>query len=110
MLDDRSLAAPGDENHLLDPRLARLVDRILDQRSIDDREQFLRDRLGRREEAGAEPGYGEDGFPDRLETAHACLDSTGNMTRKRHLRQSRRSDAQLAARTIPAKASSPWTN
>jgi UTP-glucose-1-phosphate uridylyltransferase len=42
------------------------VHRILDQRAIDDRQHFLGDRLGRRQEAGAEPRDGEDGFLDRL--------------------------------------------
>ncbi len=52
VLDDRGLAAAGDEDHLLDPRLARLVDRVLDQRPVDDRQHLLGNRLGRGEEAG----------------------------------------------------------
>ena len=53
MVLDRALAAPGDEDHLLDPRLARLIDRILDQRTIDDRQHFLGDCLGRGQKPGA---------------------------------------------------------
>ena len=56
IIDQRGFAAPGDEDHLLDPGLARLVDRILDQRPIDDRQHFLGHGLGRRKQAGAEPG------------------------------------------------------
>ena len=37
MILERALAAAGDEDHLLDPRLARFLDRILDQRPVDDR-------------------------------------------------------------------------
>ena len=65
MVDDGDLAAPGDEDHLLDPRLARFVDGVLDQRPVDDRQHLLGDRLGRGEEAGAEPGDGEHRFADR---------------------------------------------
>src|SRR3546814_1941741 len=66
MILDRALAAPGDEDHLLDPRFARLVDGILDQRPVDDGQHFLGDRLGGRKEPGAETGDGKDGFADRL--------------------------------------------
>src|SRR3546814_625530 len=69
MILDRALAAPGDEDHLLDPRLARLVDRILDQRPVDDRQHLLRNRLGGGQEPGAETGNGKDGFADRLHGA-----------------------------------------
>src|SRR3546814_1131557 len=61
MILDRALAAPGDEDHLLDPRFARLVDGILDQRPVDDGQHFLGDRLGGRKEPGAETGDGKDG-------------------------------------------------
>ena len=71
MLDDRGFAAAGDEDHLLDPRLARLVHRILDQRAIDHREHFLGDRLGRGQEARAQPRDREDCFSDWLVLRHA---------------------------------------
>src|SRR5690606_10956333 len=73
ILDQRGLAAPGHENHLLDPRLARLVDRVLDQRAVDDRQQLLGNGLGCREEARAEPGYREHGLADRFAAAHRPL-------------------------------------
>ena len=66
MILDRALAATGDENHLLDPRLARLIDRILDQRPVHDRQHLFRDRLGRRQEAGAKAGNGKHGLADRF--------------------------------------------
>ena len=66
MVLERALAAAGDEDHLLDPRLARLLDRILDQRPIEHGQHFLGHRLGGGKEAGAEPGDREDGLADGL--------------------------------------------
>ena len=66
MLDDPGLAAPGDEDQLLDPRLARLVDGVLDQRAVDHRQQLLGDDLGGGQEPRAETGDGKHGFTDRL--------------------------------------------
>src|SRR3546814_15757273 len=60
MVLDRGLAAAGDEDQLLDPGVARLVDRILDERLVDDRQHFLRHRLGGRQEPGPEATDGED--------------------------------------------------
>jgi len=54
MLDDRSLAAAGDEHEFFDARLTRFVHRVLDQRAVDDRQQFLGDRLGGGKEPGAQ--------------------------------------------------------
>ena len=59
MVVERRLASAGDEDELLDPRLERFLDRVLDERAIDDGEHFLGDRLGGGEEAGAEAGDGE---------------------------------------------------
>ena len=66
MLDDRSLAAAGDEDDLLDPRLARLVHRVLDQGTVDDRQQLLGDRLGRGKKPGSETGDGKHRLLDRF--------------------------------------------
>src|SRR5690606_33126928 len=62
MILDRALAPPGDEDHLLDPRLARFVDRILNEWPVDDGEHLLGYRLGGRQEARAEASDGKDGF------------------------------------------------
>ncbi len=56
---ERGLAPPGDEDHLLDARLARLVHGILDERAIDDRQHLLGESLGGRQESRAETGDGE---------------------------------------------------
>jgi hypothetical protein len=64
IIDQARLAAAGDEDHLLDPGLAGLVDRILDQRPVDDRQHLLGDGLGRRKQARSEPGDGKDGLSD----------------------------------------------
>jgi hypothetical protein len=59
MILDDGLVAAGDEDKVLDAGLARLVDRILDQRAVDDRQHFLRHCLGGGQEACAEPGHGK---------------------------------------------------
>ena len=56
MVLDRALGAAGDEKELLDAGGLRLLDRILDQRLVDDRQHLLWHRLGRRQKAGAEAG------------------------------------------------------
>ena len=42
----------------------RLLDAVLNDRLVDERQHFLGLRFGRREEAGAETGGREDGFAD----------------------------------------------
>src|SRR3546814_12255627 len=60
MAFDRGLAATGHKDQLPDPGVARLVDRILDERLVDDRQHFLRHRLGGRQEPGPDATDGED--------------------------------------------------
>src|SRR5260370_8581445 len=60
MVLDRALGGPRDEIELFDGRGLGCLDRILDQRLVDDRQHFLRHRLGRREDAGTETGHRED--------------------------------------------------
>ena len=62
MVLDRALVAAGDEDHLGDAGGGGLLDRVLDQRLVDDRQHLLRARLGRRQEAAAEAGDREYGF------------------------------------------------
>ena len=64
MVLDDALVAAGDEDEMLDAGLARLVDHVLDQRPVDDRQHFLRHGLGGGQEAGSEAGDGKDGFAD----------------------------------------------
>ena len=71
VLDD-ALVAAGDEDEVLDAGLPRLVDDMLDQRPVDHRQHLLRHRLGRRQEAGAEPGDGKDGFADEFHALACC--------------------------------------
>ena len=66
VLFDRRLVAPGHEHKMLDPGGTRLVDHVLNDRSIDDGKHFLRDGFGRRQEARAEPRHGEHGLADTL--------------------------------------------
>ena len=61
---DDAFVAAGHEDEMLDAGLARLVDDMLDERTVDDRQHFLRHSLGRRQEPGAETGHGENGFAD----------------------------------------------
>ena len=64
MVLDDALVAAGDEDEMLDAGLARLVDHMLDQRPVDDRQHLLRHRLGGGQEAGAKPGHGKHGLAD----------------------------------------------
>ena len=66
MILDDALVAAGDENEVLDAGLAGLVDDVLDQRPVDDRQHLLGHRLGRGQEAGAKAGNREDGFANRF--------------------------------------------
>ena len=70
MILDDALVAAGDEDEMLDPRLARLVDDILEDRPVDDGQHLLRNRLGRRQEAGAEASDGQHGFANGF--VHGC--------------------------------------
>ena len=66
MILDRALVAAGHEDEFLDAGGEAFLDRILNQRPVDDRQHFLGHRLGRRQEARAEAGNREDGFTDAL--------------------------------------------
>ena len=70
VLDD-ALVATGDEDEVLDPGFARLVDRVLDQRPVDDRQHFLGHGLGGRQEAGAETRNRKHGSPNALSQVDA---------------------------------------
>ena len=72
MIVDRALAPAGDKKELLDAGGFRLLDRVMDERLVDDRQHFLRHRLGRGQKASAQPGDRENGFADTL--MHEPLD------------------------------------
>ena len=71
MVLDDALVAAGDEDEVLDPGLARLVDRVLDQRPVDDRQHFLGHGLGGGQEAGAEARNRKYRGANAL--GHSCL-------------------------------------
>ncbi len=64
MVLDDALVAAGDEDEMLDARLARLVDDVLQDGTVDDRQHLLGNGFGRRQKARAEAGDGENGFAD----------------------------------------------
>ena len=76
MVLDHAFVSPGHEDEMLDAGLARLVDDMLDQRPVDDRQHLLRHGLGGGQEAGAETGDREYGFANRFRDA-------ANSTRKK---------------------------
>jgi hypothetical protein len=61
VLKDR-LASARDEDELLDPRGHRLLQRVLDNGPIHDRQHLLRQDLGGRQHAGAQTSDREDHF------------------------------------------------
>ena len=62
MFDDGGLAAAGDQAELVDPGGTRFLDRVLDQRLVDDRQHLLGHRLGGRQETRAEAGDRQNGL------------------------------------------------
>ena len=66
MIVDGTLASARDKEELLDPRCLGLLDRVMNERLVDDRQHLLRHRLGRRQKAGSQPGDREDGFANWL--------------------------------------------
>ena len=64
MILDRRFGAARHEDEFLDAGLARFIDRVLDQRAVDNGQHFLGHGFGRRQETGALPGNGKYGFSD----------------------------------------------
>ena len=60
MILDRGLGAAGHEDELLDAGGLRLLDRVLDERLVDDGQHLLGHRLGRGQEPRAEAADRED--------------------------------------------------
>jgi hypothetical protein len=63
---DGPLVAPCDEDEMLDPGLARLVDDILDGWTVKDRKHFLGDRFCSRQYPRPKSRHGQNGFPNGL--------------------------------------------
>ena len=59
------LVAARHDEHIAQAGIRRLLDHILDRRLVDDGQHFLRHRLRRRQEAGAEPRRGNHCFRHR---------------------------------------------
>jgi hypothetical protein len=93
ILDD-VLVAPGDEHEVLDPRLARLINDVLDRRAVEHRQHFLRHRFGGWQHTRAETGDGEDGLADGLHGKFPTHDSRHDDVAWR-TRHSRVSSSQL---------------
>ena len=66
MVLDHRLVAAGDEDEVLDPGGARLIDHVLHDGAVDDAQHLLGDSLGGRQEPGAETGDGQNCFADTL--------------------------------------------
>ncbi|MNN30388.1 hypothetical protein D3C81_1440340 [compost metagenome] len=59
MVFQRPLAAPGDDRHVLQAGIPCFLNTVLDQRLVDDRQHFLRHRLGGGQKARAIAGSRE---------------------------------------------------
>ena len=60
----RGLSPASDEDELLDPGGTGFLDGVLDERFIDNREHFLRHRLGCRQETRTKPPNRKDRLPN----------------------------------------------
>src|SRR5690606_39468526 len=77
---DRVLVAVGDEDERVAPRLDGLVDGVLDQRPVDDRQHFLGNGLGGGEKAGTEAGHWEHGLANAYGHQYFLAVRDGNAT------------------------------
>ena len=80
MVFDHSLAAAGDEDEVLDAGRSRLVDDMLDDGPVHDRQHFLRDGLRGGKKSGAQSGDGKTAFRMRALLRHMGSDG-GNVGR-----------------------------
>src|SRR5574340_518033 len=70
---DRPLLAARDDDDLLDAGGNGLLDRVLDDRLVDERQHLLRLRLGRGKEARTPAGGGEHGLSDAHVTSEGWV-------------------------------------
>jgi hypothetical protein len=64
MIFDRAFAASGDKDEMFNTRRARFFNNMLNDRLIDDRQHFFRDRFRGGQKPRAETSDGEDGLAD----------------------------------------------
>src|SRR5690606_21692613 len=69
MVFDRRLVAARHKDEVLDPRLARLINNVLDHRLVHDRQHFLRQRLGCGQKTCPKPGNRKHSLSDLLHTS-----------------------------------------
>ena len=101
MVCDHALVAAGDEDEMLDPRLACLVDHILQRRPVDDGQHLLRHRLGGGEESRAEAGHGKDSLAERIYHANdLSIPSTLAISYLPDQRSDRDRDAGLSVMSV----------
>ena len=78
MVLDHALVAAGDEDEMLDAGLPRLVDDVLDQRPVHDRQHFLGHGLGGGQESGAKSCHRENRFANRFHVGRIMRDRRGS--------------------------------
>lgn len=76
MILDRRLVATGDEDDFLDPGIARLFHRVLNQRLVHHRQHLLGQRLGCRQKARTKAAYGKYCLTDGFVAGHRLFAST----------------------------------
>ena len=74
---DRGLAAPGDENQLLDAAVEGLLHRMLDHRAVNDRQHLLGHGLGRRQKARPQAGDRQDRFANSSQPQTSIFEESG---------------------------------
>jgi hypothetical protein len=72
MVVDRVFIAPGHEDELFDPRLARLLERVVDQRLVHDRQHLLGHGFSGGEKARPQPAHGKHDFAYLLRVCHSA--------------------------------------
>src|SRR5207245_11479872 len=92
MIVDRALPPARDQEELLDPVCLGLLDGVMNERLVDDRQHFLWHRLGCRKKSGPQSCDREDSFANSF--AHEPLDCVPRQPR-----------GDLSATTSPPPAS-----
>jgi hypothetical protein len=101
MIVNRALAPARDKEEFFDARRLGLLDGVMNERLVDDRQHLFGHRLGRRQKPGAQPGDRENGLADRF--VHELLDRVapedpGNSCATRSRPPASRAERIVAAR------------